>query len=425
MAQSSEKRQHERGGGEIRNGSVDRAPAQVPLPDEQVFRLMIEAVKDYGIFLLDPTGRVASWNEGAERIKGYTAEDIIGKHFSTFYPPEAKARDWPAYELATARKQGHFEDEGWRVRKDGSYFWANVVITALWAADGHLVGFTKVTRDLSERRMNEEALRHSQQQLAQANLELAQKNKDLQDFAHVASHDLKEPLRKIRTFLELLEQEYHEAVGVEGRMYMDRIRASVQRMTRLLHDLLSYSRVVSRVQPFTLVDLNRVAEDAISDLQILIEETQGHVESADLPAIVADPTQMRQLFQNLIANALKFHRPGVHPIVSITALPGRVDADGRKWISIELNDNGIGLEAQYAERIFAPFQRLHARHEYAGTGLGLAICKRIVERHGGTIAVRSTVGTGTTFTISLPVEQRPEPPGSEQCEPLGYQRDRP
>jgi light-regulated signal transduction histidine kinase (bacteriophytochrome) len=310
------------------------------------------------------------------------------------------------------------------VRKDGSRFWANVVITALFDDDGTLVGFTKVTRDLTERRLHEKALEKSQKQLKvayreleqknraleRANLDLAQRNAELQDFAYAASHDLQEPLRKISTFSELLEVECGGELGEEGRMFIDRIRQSVRRMSMLISGLLSYSHVATRTQPFQKVDLNQIIEGVLEDLQLLLEETGGRVEVESLPSIEADPIQMRRLFQNFIENALKFRRSGVPAVIRIT--PGEPaairDVGGRQMCTIDVIDNGIGFEEKYLDRIFVPFQRLHTLRVYEGAGLGLAICKRVVERHEGTITARSTPGRGTTFTISLPVNHVPE-----------------
>ncbi|HYE58174.1 MAG TPA: ATP-binding protein, partial [Rhodothermales bacterium] len=284
-------------------------------------------------------------------------------------------------------------------------FWANVIITALYAEDQRLVGFTKVTRDLTERKRQEEALRESEARLEQANRELARKNKDLQDFAYVASHDLQEPLRKISSFAELLEQENRDALDTQGKMYVERIRAAAQRMSTLLRDLLAYSRVATRGQPFQPVDLNRVVEEVTGDLQILLEEHRGHVAHDPLPTIEADPTQMRQLFQNLIGNALKFHHKDVPPVVRITTGTPMSVNGYRAWDvqTIVVEDNGIGFDEQHLDRIFAPFQRLHTRREFEGAGLGLAICKRIVERHEGDITARSQPGAGSAFIVTLPV----------------------
>jgi PAS domain S-box-containing protein len=360
---------------------------------------MVEAVHDYGIFMLDPDGYVVSWNSGAERIKGYSEDEILGRHFSSFYTKPDLDRGWPAHELSIARKVGRFEDEGWRLRKDGSTFWANVVITALWSDEEELVGFTKVTRDLTERRRYEEALKESREQLARANVELEQKNRDLQEFAFVAGHDLQEPLRKINTFGEMLEMEFRDKLGENGRLYVDRMRVSAQRMSELVRSLLAYSRVTTRTEPFVRVNLNQIAIDVQGDLQVLFNESGGKIEVDPLPVVVADPTQMRQLFQNLIGNALKFRRDDVPPVVVI-----RSSTDESIGVhALTFADNGIGFEEKHIDLIFNPFQRLHSRGEFEGSGLGLTICRRILERHGGTITATSTLGEGTTFTVAFPM----------------------
>jgi PAS domain S-box-containing protein len=369
--------------------------------NDEYFRLMVEAVKDYGIFMLDPHGRISNWNEGAQRIKGYTADEVVGQHFSIFYPEEALAKGWPDEELRRATAHGRFEDEGWRLRKDGSRFWANVVITALRDEDGVLVGFTKVTRDLTERRRHEEQLRESEQRLALANAELERRNTDLEHFAYAASHDLQEPLRKIIAFGDLLVREYASLLPEEGRMFVERMQAAAQRMHRLIGDLLGFSRVTMGEQSFKPVDLQQLVAEVTADLQVLVDETGGRVEAGPLPVVQADPTQMRQLFQNLIGNGLKFRRRGVPPVVRVAAEADPAP-DLCEGCRILVEDNGIGFEEKYARAIFTPFRRLNTDASYGGTGLGLSICLRIVQRHGGTLTAHSLPGEGTTFTIDLP-----------------------
>jgi PAS domain S-box-containing protein len=389
---------------------------------EERFRLLVEGVKDYAILLLSPTGHVLTWNAGAQQIKGYRAEEIVGQHFSRFYPEDAITRGWPAWELQRAAADGRFEDEGWRLRKDGSRFWANVVLTALRDAAGNLKGFAKVTRDLSERKQAEEKLKAFTRQLQRSNL-------DLELFASVAAHDLQEPLRKIQAFGDRLQTKCGDALGEQGREYLDRMLTSAQRMRALINDLLTFARLTTKAGPFEPVDLARVAREVVSNLEARIQQTAGRVEVGPLPTVDADPSQMRQLLQNLIGNALKFHRPGEPPVVKVEGelLPEPASpfkGQGRSLCQIRVQDNGIGFEEKYLDRIFEVFQRLHGRHEYEGTGVGLAICRKIAERHGGSITARSAPAQGATVLVTMPSKQANEeknhdPPGQAHHHPDG------
>lgn len=226
-------------------------------------------------------------------------------------------------------------------------------------------------------------------------------NRELQDFAYVASHDLQEPLRKIQAFGDRLRSKFTEALGETGGDYLTRMSDAASRMQTLITDLLSFSRVTTKAQPFVPVDLNQIATGVMSDLEVRIEQTKASVEIGALVSIDADPLQMRQLFQNLIGNALKFGKAGVPPRIQVTGVTRNGSTPPR--LELVFRDNGIGFDQKYAERIFVIFQRLHGRGEYEGTGIGLAICKKIVERHGGVINATSVPGEGATFTIQLPV----------------------
>ena len=256
----------------------------------------------------------------------------------------------------------------------------------------------------------------AQEALAASNATLKQRNRELQDFAYVASHDLQEPLRKIRAFAGLMQEDYAEAVDEMGRYYLDRMRDGAERMSDLIAALLSLSRLATKARPFEEVDLRKVAEGVCSDLEIRLQETGGTVELGGLPTVVAERMQMRQLLQNLIGNALKFHREGVPPVVRVTAVCEHASLgaqpEARDIIRLVVEDNGIGFDKKYLSRIFTPFQRLHGRGEYEGTGMGLAICRRIVERHQGTIDAKSTPGKGSAFIVCLPAHQ-PEPAGHD------------
>jgi signal transduction histidine kinase len=248
--------------------------------------------------------------------------------------------------------------------------------------------------DITERKRAEESLN-----AYTARLKLL--NTELQEFAFIASHDLQEPLRKIQAFGERLRTKCEASLGEEGCDYLHRIESAADRMSSLLSALLAYSRVETRGRPFTKISLARAAQDAVSDLELAIEDVGGKVEVGPLPAIEADPDQMRQLFQNFIGNALRYHREGERPVIRVHGSIG----DGVVQILIE--DDGIGFDEKYLDRIFRPFQRLHGRTSpYKGTGMGLAICRKIVERHGGSIAARSTPGVGSAFIVTLPVKQK-------------------
>jgi signal transduction histidine kinase len=249
----------------------------------------------------------------------------------------------------------------------------------------------------------------AQQELKEYAARLERSNRELQDFAFVASHDLQEPLRKIRAFGDRLKLKWGDRLTEQGQDYVDRMQSAAVRMQAMIEALLHYSRVTTKREPFLDVDLHSAAQDAVSDLAVLLEETEGRVEVGELPTIVADPHQMRQLLQNLIANGLKFHGPE-KPIVRVggesAASPPGVDGRSRAaWCKILVEDNGIGFDEKYLDRIFNPFQRLHGRAEYEGAGIGLAICRKIAERHGGSITAKSVLGRGATFVVTLPLRQ--------------------
>lgn len=256
--------------------------------------------------------------------------------------------------------------------------------------------------DVSERRRAERLLQIHVQKLEWS-------NRELQDFAYIASHDLQEPLRAIQAFGERLKTRAGDDLPEESRDYLERMLRAASRMRTLIHDLLEFSRVTTKARPFAPVDLTLIAQQALADLATRCEETQGRVEMGPLPALEADATQIRQLLQNLIDNGLKYGRDDVPPVVTVSCEILREEdvlrAETRDMCRIEVRDNGIGFEEKYAERIFAPFQRLHSRGRYDGTGIGLAICRKIVERHGGRIQAQSVPGEGSLFTIMLPVHQ--------------------
>ena len=276
--------------------------------------------------------------------------------------------------------------------KDGSYRWVLVRGQALRDEAGFAVRMVGSVSDITARKQIEE----EKATFARIVLE---SNHELQEFASVASHDLQEPLRKIQAFGELLQKSHRSELSEDGRDYLQRMLNAAERMRTLINDLLALSRVTTKARPMVSIDLTQVVREVVVDLEIRVTQSGGRVEVGTLPLIDADPLQMRQLFQNLIGNALKFRKPGVAPVVKVTAIAEN------SWCEIRVEDNGIGFDTKYLSRIFAPFQRLHARQQYEGSGMGLAICRKIIERHKGRITATSVPEQGATFVITLPVKQ--------------------
>ena len=319
------------------------------------------------------------------------------------------------------------EDRLLQVRTEQSNLSARNAILTFIAANALVLGLLGVVyyltfRDLVERKRAAEKLQEANDRLEErvkertieldeANTELERSNRELQDFAFVASHDLQEPLRKIQAFGDRLKTKHGPALNEEARDYLERMQNAARRMHTLINDLLAYSRVTTNAKPFIETDLGMIARDVLGDLEARVQQTGGRVELSELPTIQADPLQMRQLFQNLIGNALKFHRNDANPIIKVSGDTGphsKTGPNGRCRITVE--DNGIGFDEKYLDRIFTPFQRLHGRGEYEGTGIGLAVCRKIVERHGGTLTAISRPGEGATFVVTLPIKQEEEKP---------------
>jgi len=474
---------------------------------EEQFHLLISGIKDYAIIMLDPQGTIMTWNDGAERIQGYKEDEIVGWNFSSFFSSEDKEQNGPQWVLDMARKDGRYEEERLRIRKDGSQFWAHIIITAIYDHAGQLTGFAKVTRDITEKRRISNALQEQaalldlsndaiivrdqdgtiryfnrgaekmygytdsqaldkkshellktefpkplleieqeilikgrwdgelihytqdgrrliiesrqtlktdmkgkpigvleintditdrkeaeQKQFALAEMERV--NAELEQFASVASHDLQEPLRAIAGCLQILEKTYKGRLDRNADELIHYAVDGAQRMRALINDLLSLSRVNSEEISYSATEVPKVLEQVKTNLATAIEESKATIRYGRLPALTANSTLLTQLFQNLISNAIKFRSDS----------PPEIFVDARRkngqWL-FSVRDNGIGFDQAYANRIFQPFKRLHAKDKYPGTGIGLPICKRIIERHGGKIWVESQPGKGTTFHFSI------------------------
>ena len=431
---------------------------------EERFRLLVQSVQDYAILMLDPEGRVSSWNKGAERIKGYAADEIIGRSFMLFYPPDVAANGFPQRELEVAAREGSFEDENWRVRKDGSRFWASVVITALHSTDGLLIGFAKVTRDLTARREAEaQALRlaaeeaahaeaarradelaHLNEQLQEQAVELEaqteelrvaaetlyQKNDELQgalsdaraareaaeraataateayreldQFAYVASHDLKAPLRGIANLAQWIQDDTGERLAAESIEHMRLLQGRVHRMEALIDGILAYSRAGRVLKSPEAVDTGTLVREVI---ELLAPPSGVTIQvPPQMPTLNAERVPLQQVFLNLIGNAVKYTRAErPDPVI-------RIDwRDAGNAFEFSVSDNGPGIEPEYHERIWGIFQTLAPRDKVEGTGIGLAVVRKIVETRDGFVSLESSPGQGAIFRFIWPKKFLKEP----------------
>jgi PAS domain S-box-containing protein len=349
---------------------------------EEPFRLLVANVKDYAIFTLDPEGRVETWNAGAEHMKGYKEIEIIGEYFSRFYTPEDIAAHKPEKELKTAVETGRTDEEGWRVRKDGSSFWASVLITALRDDNGVLRGFAKITRDITERKKKEK--------------ELEEKNAELERFAYTVSHDLKSPLVTVKTFLGYLEQDMRNANDSRIEQDMGYIRTAADKMAHLLDELLEMSRIGRMGNPPVNVSFSKIVEDALNAVAGSIAENGVEVKLDNAAiSLYGDSQRLVEIWQNLIENAVKYIGDQKSPRIEVGA-----ETRGEETVFF-VCDNGIGIDPRYKEKIFGLFEKLDPKSE--GTGLGLALIKRIIATYHGTIWVESDgLGKGACFRFTLP-----------------------
>ena len=379
---------------------TDRRRADEALrASEERFRLLITSMKDYGIFMLDPDGRVASWNPGAEVIYGYTGEEVSGRHFSAFYPPEDIAAGKPQWELEVATRAGRFEEEGWRIRKDGQRFWVGVVITALHDEAGRLIGFAKVVRDLTERRAAHERAIDDARRIA----EVESANRTKSEFLAAMSHELRTPLNAIGGYTELME------VGVSGPLterqheYLNRIRNSQQHLLGIITDLLNYSRIEAGQLTYDIAPTSvHLMVDTVAPLvepQAAAKDIRLDHENCATDVVArADRGKAEQIILNLLGNAVKFTPSGGRISVSCSAQGDRA--------LVTVKDSGPGIPAEKQAAIFEPFvqlgRTLTSPHE--GTGLGLPISRDLARAMKGDVTVKSDGRTGSTFTLSLPLD---------------------
>ena len=365
---------------------------------EELFRILVHGVQDYAIFMLDPRGHVASWNDGAARIKGYAPEEIIGRHFSAFYPVSDITAGKPAWELEAASRDGKYEEEGWRLRKDGTSFWANVLITALRAHDGTLIGFAKVTRDLTERKASQERNIADARRIAEA--ETASRTKS--EFLTALSHELRTPINATMGYAELLAMGIGGAMNPQQREYLERIRGSQEHLLRIITDLLNYGRIeASQVQyDIAVVPLLDVVRTVLPMVQPQALAKDLEVQQASCSATLTargDRIKVEQIVLNLVSNAVKFTPSGGRVTVSC--------AERGAHVLIVVSDTGPGVPVEKQSAIFEPFvqlgRTLTSGHE--GTGLGLSISRDLARAMGGDVTVTSAPDHGSIFTLSLPV----------------------
>ena len=366
---------------------------------EERFRLLVDGVKDYAIYMLDPQGHVTSWNTGAERIKGYTSDQIIGQPLSIFFPAEEREQGKPEHELQVARREGKYEGQGWRLRSDGSRFWADVVVTAIHDASGGLRGYAKITRDITERRKAEESIALLNEELAARNSSLEVANREIESFSYSVSHDLRTPLRGIDGFSQVLLEEYGNRLDTEGKKLLQRVRAASQRMAQLIDDILQLSRITRTEMSQEPVDLSAMAHEIVTELARTEPSRQVQIYIADNLKTQGDPRLLRIALSNLIGNAWKFTAKKDNAEIHVG-----VNMSANEQPTFFIRDNGAGFDMIYSDKLFKAFQRLHKDTEFSGTGIGLATVQRIFHRHGGRIWAESESGKGSTFYFKLRAE---------------------
>jgi PAS domain S-box-containing protein len=371
---------------------------------EDRYYKMIAEVEDYAILLLSTDGTIQNWNSGAEKIKGYKADEIVGRNFRIFYPPEDRESGLPEKLIREAAQKGKASHEGWRVRKEGTRFWGNIVITALHDKKGDVIGYSKVTRDLTQIKLAEDNRKKYTWELEQKNLELEQKNKDLESFSYIASHDLQEPIRKIQIWANRIEET--EVISDGTKDSLDRIQKACIRMQKLINGILQYSQTDMLQVPRELTDLDEVLDEVLNDISESLEGKKIQIEKDHLPTLPIVRLQFVQLFTNIISNAVKYSSKVMRPKIKITCSleteGGELPAVQKAFYVIRIADNGIGFMQEYEDKMFELFRRLESSPGYTGTGIGLAICKKIVRNHQGTITAVGEPGKGAIFTIRLP-----------------------
>ncbi|HVS50757.1 MAG TPA: PAS domain S-box protein [Opitutaceae bacterium] len=374
---------------------------------EERFRLLVESIEDYAIYMLDTHGRITTWNVGAERIDGYRPQEIIGRRFHRFYTAEDCERKKPDQALAVATAEGRFQDECWHVRKDGSQYWATFVITALRDESGKLYGFSKIARDVTKRKQTEDEIKRLNSELEHRvqtrTTELQTAYQEMEAFSYSISHDLRAPLIHIAGFVEMLRSEIGHQLDEKSRRHLQTICDSTEHMGRMIADLLSFSRIGRAEMHRIRIGLTEIVRDVQRELQAQLQGRRVTWIIGELPEVWGDPILLRQVVLYLLANAVKFTRPREEARIEV----GAEEAPGEHVLFVR--DNGVGFDMKYAGKLFGVFQRLHPASEFEGTGIGLANVRRIIQRHGGRTWVESAPNQGATLYFSLPTAAPAKP----------------
>jgi PAS domain S-box-containing protein len=381
---------------EVTSESTEPRGAEETLPQgDEMFRLLVESVRDYAIFMLDVEGNITSWNTGAQHLKGYRADEIVGQHFSRFYTEEDRRKGHPQYELERAIADGRYCEEGWRIRKDGSRFWASVVITAVRDPSGRHLGFAKVTRDMTERKNAEEALRRMNSELETRVRQQTAAQQEVEAFSYSVSHDLRAPLRALDGFSKLLLGKLSGRLDAQEVDYLQRIRGAAQQMSQLIDAMLGLSRLTRTPLHRKVVDLSAMCREIAASLAQAEPERAVRFSIPDGMTVFADERLLRIALENLLRNAWKFTRKTADAHIEIRV----TERDGE--LVHYVKDNGVGLDMAQAHRLFVPFQRLHRARDFEGTGIGLVTVNRILQCHNGRIWVEAAPGHGATFYFVL------------------------
>ncbi|MCU1328228.1 MAG: sensor signal transduction histidine kinase [Bryobacterales bacterium] len=365
-----------------------------------LYRMQVREMRNYAMFMIDPEGIITSWNAGVQNLLGYSEQEWIGRHACIIFTPDDKSVEVCESEMVLARETGSSTDIRWHRHKDGTEFFANGFMNALRDDQGTLIGFAKIMSDETARKQLQDSLTES--------------NSALEQFAYVASHDLQEPLRTMRTNAQLLSKRYSGKFDADADRCLGFIIGASARMAALIQDLLEYARVATQEERPDSVALDEDFEAALTHLQDAIEDAGASVTHDPLPSLAVDRGQMVRLFQNLIGNAVKYRKPNQPVNVHVSA-----EQRGPDWL-FSVRDDGIGFDPRFAGHIFTPFKRLHTVAEYPGTGVGLAICRRIVQAQGGRIWAESAPGEGATFFFTLPNDSsqtRKQSPMHSQADP--------